>query len=375
MKALRGVRVLTSTGDTMEATVVFDRVIRQVIPGSPDVPGAETIPGDGLLLTPGMVDLHIHGIAGFDGCDGTPEALMAMSEALARHGITSFLPATMTLPREQIRLILANVGRAMESPQPGARILGAHLEGPFISPERPGAQDPKFIAAPDPDLLEEFRPVIKVVTFAPERDPDHRGLNHMLRLGMIPSAGHSNASYREASEAFGLGVRSVTHLFNAMSPFQHREPGLVGAALDHRVHCEIILDGIHCHPAAVRLALKALGEDRLVPVSDSMRAADLGEGVFSLGGQRVTVSQRVARLDNGAIAGSVITLEDAVRNLRDFTGLPLERCILMASRNPSELLQDRSMGAIEPLRRADMVLWDRDRPVRTYVEGREVFSS
>ncbi|EHM10671.1 N-acetylglucosamine-6-phosphate deacetylase [Thermanaerovibrio velox DSM 12556] len=375
MNALLGPLVVLPSGEAMEGTVVFDHVIREVIPGTRPLKGHRVMDCRGLWLTPGLMDLHIHGIGGHDACDGTPEALEAMSCRLASHGVTAFCPATMTLPEGEIRRVLGSIRSRMGRPMPGARLIGAHLEGPFISPERPGAQDRSFITGPKPELLEDFKDVIRIVTFAPERDPDWVLLDTALRLGITASAGHSNASYEEAQRAFMRGVMSVAHLFNGMAPYHHRTPGLVGAALDYpSVFCEVIVDGVHCHPSAVRLALKAKGEDKLVLISDSMRGAGLGDGTFSLGGQEVTVSQGVARLKEGAIAGSVITLDQAVRNYGAYTGLRFERAVKGATLNPANLLGDKTSGAIAPGRRADMVLWGPGgEVVRTYVNGMEVF--
>lgn len=374
MKALRGAWVIMPSGEEILGTVVFDHLIRSVIPGTPSLPGHEVLDCQGLTLTPGLMDLHIHGISGHDTCDGTPQSLEAMSLHLASHGVTAFCPATMTLPEDQIREVLRNIRDCMGRPMPGAAILGAHLEGPFISPKRPGAQDPSHIINPKPELLEDFKDTIKIVTFAPERDPQGTLLNTILRCQMVPSAGHSDASYEEAAAAFRRGVRSVTHLFNGMAPYHHRNPGLAGAALDLPVFCEIIVDGVHSHPSSVRLALRAKGTHRMILVSDSMRGAGLGDGTFTLGGQEVTVSGPLAQLRGGAIAGSVITLDQGLKNYREYTSLSFGMAILACTANPSELLQDHSRGSIAPGKRADLTLWNPHGTVaRTYVNGTEVF--
>lgn len=336
----------------------------------------EVVDGGGHWIVPGFIDVHVHGACGVDTMDGSPSSLEAIAEGLAAHGVTAFCPTTMTMDEGHIVAALDGVRSALSLRGGGARVLGAHLEGPYISRRRLGAQDGTFLRRPDPGFVAAHGDVLRLVTFAPEEDEGGRFLAALRDAGIVASLGHSAATYEQAMEAFRQGARSVTHLFNGMEPFHHRSPGLVGAALDGDVFCELIADGVHSHRALFRLVLKLKGLDRLVLVSDAMRGACLGEGEWELGGQRVHVDGSAATLRDGTLAGSVLTLDRALRNVADETGLPLWEAVRLVSANAAALLGEKDRGRIEPGCRADLVFLDEAWQVRkTFVGGKEVFDS
>lgn len=328
----------------------------------PDLPPqAETLDLTGLTLAPGFIDIHIHGCAGFDTCDAAREALAGMAGHLVRQGVTAFCPTTMTLPREELARVLGVIRACMDDPPAGAAILGANMEGPYISPHRVGAQRADAVRPPD---WEEFESLydgcggaVKLLDLAPETAPDDF-IRRAAGLCAV-SAAHTEVSYEQAVSAFDAGVTHVTHLFNAMNGLSHRAPGLVGAALDDgRVMAEIICDGFHIHPAALRIAFRALGEDRSIIISDSMRAAGLPDGAYDLGGQQVFVREGKALLADGVIAGSTTCLHQELKNLVRF-GVPLRQAIKSASLNPARAVgEDARRGSIAPGKYADLVALD-----------------
>ncbi|OQP05987.1 N-acetylglucosamine-6-phosphate deacetylase [Geobacillus sp. 46C-IIa] len=317
-------------------------------------------------VIPGLIDVHIHGAAGADVMDATPSALQAMANALPAEGTTSFLATTMTAPSEQIEVALMNVARYMEQANdPGAaEVLGVHLEGPFLSPKRAGAQHPRHLIDPDVSLFrrwqEAARGHIRLVTLAPERDGGLDLVAYLKKTGVVASIGHSDAIYDEVKAAVAAGVTHATHLFNGMRGIHHREPGVAGAVLMHdEVVCELIADGLHVAPPMVRFTYRNKGSDGLILITDAMRAKCLGDGKYDLGGQEVTVSRGEARLADGTLAGSVLKLADALRRVIDCTGCTLEEVIRMASWNPAKQLRilDRK-GSLRPGKDADIVVLD-----------------
>lgn len=376
MKAIRGGRILAGRTWIEGKGLLFDDRIRDIVPEEAIPSGLENVTdAEGAWVAPGFLDIHVHGACGVDTMDAALSSLERIARGLAAHGVTSFCPATMTMDEPRVEASLRTIRTAMaEEEWHGARVLGAHLEGPFISRTRLGAQDGTFVRRPDPDFVRCWRDALRLVTFAPEEDEEGRFLAALRDAGIVPSLGHSSATYEQAMEAFRRGARSATHLFNGMVPFHHRRPGLPGAALDADVFCELIADGVHTHPSVFRLVLRMKGVERLVLVSDAMRGACLGEGEWELGGQKVTVLGAKATLPDGTIAGSVLTLDGALRNFAAATGLPLWEAVRLVSENPARLLGERDRGRIEPGCRADLVLLGEDWRIRkTFVGGKEVF--
>ena len=316
----------------------------------------------GYTIVPGFVDVHIHGCAGADTCDGKRESIDAMAEFLLTKGVTSFCPTTMTVDREEIEAALLAAKACVDQPGPGARVVGVNMEGPFIAAARKGAQKEEAILPPDPELFRHFQElsggIVRLVDIAPEQPGGLAFIREVKDLCAV-SIAHTTANYDQAKESFDVGITHATHLFNAMSGLHHRDPGVVGAVFDDsRVYAELICDGFHIHPAALRTAFQVLG-DRALVISDSMRANGMPEGEpFDLGGQMVTVREGKATLADGTIAGSVSNLHQEVKNLVRF-GIPLEQAVKAASLIPARSIGlEEEIGSIAPGKRADLVVLD-----------------
>ena len=316
----------------------------------------------GYTIVPGFVDVHIHGCAGADTCDGKRESIDAMAEFLLTKGVTSFCPTTMTVDRAEIEAALLAAKACVDQPGPGARVVGVNMEGPFIAAARKGAQKEEAILPPDPELFRHFQElsggIVRLVDIAPEQPGGLAFIREVKDLCAV-SIAHTTANYDQAVESFDAGITHATHLFNAMSGLHHRDPGVVGAVFDDsRVYAELICDGFHIHPAALRTAFQVLG-DRALVISDSMRANGMPEGEpFDLGGQMVTVREGKATLADGTIAGSVSNLHQEVKNLVRF-GIPLEQAVKAASLIPARSIGlEEEIGSIAPGKRADLVVLD-----------------
>ncbi len=316
----------------------------------------------GYTIVPGFVDVHIHGCAGADTCDGKRESIDAMAEFLLTKGVTSFCPTTMTVDRAEIEAALLAAKACVDQPGPGARVVGVNMEGPFIAAARKGAQKEEAILPPDPELFRHFQElsggIVRLVDIAPEQPGGLAFIREVKDLCAV-SIAHTTANYDQAKESFDAGITHATHLFNAMSGLHHRDPGVVGAVFDDsRVYAELICDGFHIHPAALRTAFQVLG-DRALVISDSMRANGMPEGEpFDLGGQMVTVREGKATLADGTIAGSVSNLHQEVKNLVSF-GIPLEQAVKAASLIPARSIGlEEEIGSIAPGKRADLVVLD-----------------
>jgi N-acetylglucosamine-6-phosphate deacetylase len=330
--------------------------------------------GTGALAAPGFVDLQVNGFAGIDVLAASAEGLAAAGTALAATGVTAWLPTLITSPPAAYGPALGAVARAMGAPAGGARILGAHLEGPFLSPAWPGAHDPEHLREPDPALLGELlaRAPVALVTLAPER-PGARGLIAMLAArGIAISAGHSDADAAAAHAAFDAGVRAITHLHNGHRRVAHRDPGVGGVALVRDdVTVMAIPDGVHTAPEIVRAAQLAARE-RFCAVTDAMAGAGLGDGSFRLGGREVTVTRGAARLAGAeSLAGSVLTLDAGVRNLVRWGASEVE-ALLAATRAPARLLARADIGVLAPGSPADVVVLDDRLEVRSTLVGGRV---
>ena len=334
----------------------------------------EEIDAEGYYLAPGMIDIHIHGGAGFDTMDATTEALNKIAENLAGYGVTSFLPTTMTMEREKIQTALENIRDIKKNGSTGAQVLGAHVEGPFISPDYIGAQNSENLIKPEKELLRDYYDVVEIVTMAPEVDGALELIKELKENNITASVGHSAASYEDFKKASRAGMDHFTHLYNAMSGLHHREPGLVGAAFDSEATVELIVDLIHHHQAVDRFTIEAAGTDRVILVSDAMEAAGLEEGEYELGGQKVIVKDGAARLESGVLAGSVLTLDKAVRNLMEITELTLPEIFKMVSLNPASRLNlEHRLGRLKTGYQADLVLFDQNfRVEKTFVKGKEI---
>ena len=321
--------------------------------------GGEVLDAQGLYAIPGLIDIHLHGCVGHDFCDGTPQAIQAIAGYLAANGITAFSPATMTLPEDVLQRV-CETAAAYRSEQ-GAMLCGITMEGPFFHEKKKGGQNGQYLRRPDAAMFARLQKasggMLRIACIAPELDGAMPFIEEVSQQCAV-SIAHTTADYDTATKAFAAGASHVTHLFNAMPPFLHREPGVVGAAADAGATVEIICDGIHLHPSVVRTAYKIFGDDHIVLVSDSMMAAGFLDGDYSLGMQRVFVKDRRAVLEDGTIAGSTTNLMECVRHAVQF-GLPLTSAVRMASANPARVIgQYDRMGSITPGKLANLVLLD-----------------
>lgn len=350
----RIVRVLTEESDMAKEPA-----------GLPDFSDADLVDAGGNYVLPGLVDIHSHGAVGHDFCD---EDVKGLKEILAYEksvGVTSYCPTSMTFPEEKLSRVFAQIPEVMEEEDSRyARVLGINMEGPFISPAKVGAQNPDYVMKADVDMFRRLDHncgnAIRLVTLAPEVEGNMDFIRE-LKDEVHISIGHTAAGYDTASEAFALGADHVTHLFNAMPAFAHRDPGVVGATADHqRVYAEVICDLIHIHPSMIRAIFSFLGEERMVLISDSMEATGMEDGVYQLGGQKVKKEGAYARLLDGTIAGSVTCLFDGFRNAVK-AGIPLESAIRLVTMNPAKSIgMEDQVGIIAEGNYADLILVDQD---------------
>jgi N-acetylglucosamine-6-phosphate deacetylase len=330
-------------------------------------------------LVPGFIDLHIHGTNGHDVMDEDEASLSRISKALAEEGVTGFLATTMTSKNERIEKVLAHAGKA-RTQLTGAALLGLHLEGPFIAKEKMGAQLAAEIKAPDLILVEEWlkkaHHLIKIMTLAPELPQALSLISFLVDHHIIAAIGHTNANYEQTQAAIDAGCSYATHLFNAMSGLHQREPGAVTALLlSKHVSAELIIDGLHLHPAIIELVYQVKGKEHLLLVTDAMRAKSLGDGEYELGTQAVKVQQGAARLADGTIAGSTLQMPTAIKNMQLFTRCDLADAIAMASAVPARIIgMEHQKGCIKVGFDADLVVMNQAFQVMlTLREGREVF--
>ena len=329
------------------------------------------------LAVPGLVDLQVNGYAGVDVLDADPDELADLGEALLRAGVLWYQPTLITSPPERVRETLGAIGEAVEQAvnggrgAGGARILGAHLEGPFLSPAKPGAHPVEWLRDPDPDLLASFLVAgcpVTTVTLAPELPRAGELIDALVQRGVVVSVGHTDASAATVHAAFDLGARTVTHLFNAMRPFGHRDPGPAGAALARDdVVVQLIADGVHVAAEAIQVAWRA-ARGRLALVTDAIAAAGLGDGDYRLGEREVRVEGGVPRLADGTLAGAVRPLEWGLRTLAEL-GLPLAEAVDAVTRTPARLLGRDDVGRLAPGAPADLVVLDDDLVVADVLVG------
>ncbi|MBR5119819.1 MAG: N-acetylglucosamine-6-phosphate deacetylase [Clostridia bacterium] len=342
--------------------------------------GAQTIDARGNYVAPGLVDIHIHGYLGEDTCDAKPEGIKKMAYGVAQNGVTSFLPTTMTVAKNEIIDALNAVRSVKEESKTwdGAEIIGVHAEGPFINPNKKGAQAEENILVPDADFILENADIITSVTLAPEMDPDHKCIKKLAAESkVLVSMGHTDAKFEEAMSAARDGVNHATHLFNAMSALAHRNPGVVGAALaSENVSVEVIADTFHINPGLYSIIAKVKG-DKMVLITDCTRAGGMPDGEYDLGGQPIFLKGIECRLADGTIAGSVLKLNHAVRNVLANTTLPVNEVFKMASLNPATSIHcaDR-IGSLEAGKDADIIIVDNDINVlKTIKKGRTIYEA
>lgn len=371
--------------------LVEDGRIRWMAPGMPPGMASGTPPdfaggapvleidAGGAALLPGFIDLHVHGAVGYELMDASLEGLREMTAFYARHGVTGVLPTSWTAAPDDLRRVLDVARRAMEEPDPrGAQILGVHMEGPFLNPARCGAQDARFIRAATPaEALPYLETgLVRLITLAPEMEGSPWLIEECQRRGVTVSAGHTSAGYDLLRDLSRRGVRQVTHCFNAMDPLNHRSPGTVGAALSlPELACELIADNVHIHPAVQKILVDVKGPHGVILVTDGLRGAGLPEGEYDIGGRRVAFRDGAARLLDGTLAGSILTLDRALQHVIANTGRPLEALWPMSSLNAARALGlSARKGSLETGKDADLVLLDGAFQVQlTVVGGRVVY--
>lgn len=384
MRAIVNGRIITRELVLEQEVVLFDNQIKDIVNKNEfedaiksGIYGSiEIIDAQGNYVSPGFIDLHIHGAGGKDTMDGDIEDLKIISEVIAKKGVTGFLPTTMTMSQEKIYKALDVIKVGMELELGGAKVLGAHMEGPFINEKYKGAQKEDYIVEPYYDFIKGYEDVIKIITLAPEKDYDFNFIKTVKENTNIAlSIGHSNATYEEAMESIENGISRATHLFNAMTPLNHRIPGVIGAVFGSNVNCELIADKIHVHPGIFQVLVNVKGKDKVILITDSMRAGCMKDGVSELGGQKVIVKENSARLEDGTLAGSILTLNEAIKNIVENTNIKICEAISMASLNAAKDIGiDEKKGSIEIGKDADIAIFDDSFQVEhTIVEGKTVF--
>ena len=341
----------------------------------------EVLDGKGMYAIPGLIDLHFHGCKGDDFCDGSRDAIARIAEYEASVGVTAIAPATMTLPVEELEQILRVAAEYKKGPhsKKEADFVGINMEGPFISPAKKGAQDERNIIPCDVKVCERVLEVseglVKFMGIAPEESENAVSFIEAVKDKVNVSLAHTNADYDTAMAAFNAGADHAVHLYNAMPAFTHRAPGVIGAVYDSKhVMAEIICDGVHIHPAAVRATFEMMGEDRMILISDSMRAAGMPDGSYTLGGLDVNVvGNRATLASDGAIAGSVTNLMDCMKTAVKTMNIPLETAVACATINPAKSLGiDAEYGSIRAGKKAHIVLMDQELNVQQVIKDGEL---
>lgn len=334
----------------------------------------EVVDAQGMYLSPGFIDIHIHGAGGRDIMEGSEEAVNVVAKAIAAHGTTSFVPTTMTEDAGAIRKAVALVSRMKNKRTEGANVLGIHLEGPFVNPKKLGAQNPKYARLPSVeavrDMIGGYEASVLTVTLAPELPGSIPVIRYLAAQGIHVSMGHTDADYGTAMEAIKAGVSHATHLYNAMSPLRHRDPGVVAAVFESGITTEFIADGIHIDYPALRIAMRQKGTDAICLITDAMMGCTMPEGKYMLGGQEVWLAEGMAKLRDGTFAGTLLTLDEAVRQLKDHTEYPLYEIVKMATWNPARYcgVEDRK-GRIAAGYDADFLLFDDNIAMKKVVIG------
>ena len=374
IKAIINGKIIQKDGILANKILVFDSKVKDICDSVPE--NCEIIDAKGMYISPGLIDIHIHGSKGADVMDNTVEAINTISTSIASNGVTGYLPTTMSMKKEKIQKAFNVIKEAINNENNGAKILGIHVEGPFININYKGAQNANFIVQPDFDLIRDYTDLIKIISYAPEVDENLEFTKKIKEeTDIVLSICHSNATYKQAMKSIECGVSNITHLFNGMSPLTHREPGVVGAALSGNVYCELIADKIHVSEDVFQIVLNNKGKEKVVLITDSMRAASMEDGEYELGGQTVFVKDNSARLESGTLAGSVLTLNKAVYNFFENTDLNLHEAINLATINPAKSINiDNEKGSLDIGKDADITIFDESMNCYlTIVEGNIIY--
>lgn len=374
MKAIINGKLILKDRIIEDSVLLFSDTIEGIF-SKDDIPeGAQIIDAKGGYIAPGLIDLHIHGYLGKDVCDGEEESIRTISEGIVKNGVTGYLPTTMTVDMKVIKKALEVLRNLKEESKTwdGSAILGCHAEGPFISESKKGAQDAKYILKPDAEFVKEYSDIIKIITLAPETDTkDFEQIRKMSKeTDVVISMGHTSADYETAMESTKNGVKHATHLFNAMTPLAHRAPGVVGAAFNSDVSCEVIADTFHVNASLYDMIWKLKGR-KMCFITDCLPAGGLPYGEYTLGGAKIIYNDIVCRLEDGTVAGSVLPLNKGVWNVYTNSTIPLWECVNCASLNPATTIGlEKSKGSIEIGKDADIIITDNEFNVlKTIIKG------
>ena len=376
MKAITNGKIILKDRVLEGFALLYSNVIEGIVPVSNLPAEAEIIDANGGYVSPGLIDIHIHGYLGKDVCDGEEESIRTISEGLLANGVVGYLPTTMTVDMAVILKSLQVCRDLKEESKTwkGSQILGCHAEGPFISESKKGAQDPKYILKPDAKFVKEYADIIKIITLAPETDTeDFDAIREISRdTDVVISMGHTSADYDTAMRSTTVGVKHATHLFNAMTPLAHRAPGVVTAALNSDASCEIIVDTFHVNSCFYDLLYKIKGR-KLCFITDCLPAGGLPYGEYTLGGTKIIYNDIVCRLEDGTVAGSVLPLNKGVWNVYTNSSIPLNECVNGASLNPATTIgiSDRK-GSLDVGKDADIIITDDNFNVKKTIIGGEI---
>ena len=372
---IKNANIYTEDHRFLKGTVAVENG-RFVSNAEADETDGRSVDAEGLYMIPGLVDIHFHGCMGADMCDGTEQALDVITTYEASVGVTSICPATMTIPKNELLAVMKNAGEYKY--HGGSHLVGINMEGPFISPSKKGAQAAENIMHCDYEYFSRLQKaangLIKLVDIAPE-EPGAMEFIDRAKGEVVISLAHTASNYDTAKKAIEHGASHATHLYNAMPPMNHRNPGVIGAVRDsEKCHVELICDGVHIHPAVIRATFAMFGAERMILISDSMRATGLEDGEYTLGGQPVTVKGNLATLHDGTIAGSATNLMDCMRFAVKEAGIPLETAVMCATENPAkEIGIFHETGSIAAGKKADFVLLDKElNIIGVYIDGKEI---
>lgn len=376
MKAIVNGKIILPDEILENSALLFSDKIEGIVNATEIPKEAEIIDAKGGYVAPGLIDMHIHGYLGKDVCDGEEESIKIISQGLIANGVTAYCPTTMTVDMKVIKKAL-EVCRSLKEESKnwaGSEILGCHAEGPFISESKKGAQDPKYILKPDAEFVKEYADIISVITLAPETDTeDFAAIKEIAeKTKVVVSMGHTSADYDTALNSTKVGVKHVTHLFNAMTPLAHRAPGVVTAALNSNASCELIVDTFHVNPAFYDMLYTLKGR-KLVFITDCLPAGGLPYGEYTLGGAKIIYRDIVCRLEDGTVAGSVLKLNKGVWNVYTNSNIPLNECVNGASLNPATTLgiADKK-GSLNVGKDADIIITDAEFNIEKTIKKGEI---